>query len=177
MSFLFVKEPSQWVLKIQSYEELMEYAEASDLFDKDKEQYKIVKGYRNDDNTAMTHTNFGWFVKNRQNDDFSIDECYDALKLLQFQTMAKILSETGEIYINRRGGFHGKRSEKEYSNFVRRNFLDFPRLYSKDIRIEQFPDGRHYYAYVGDVQVKDGNILKWDNYDEAFSAAKKMVII
>ena len=44
-----------------------------------------------------------------------------------------------------------------------------------DIRIEKFPYGAHYYAYVGDVQVKDGTTLKWNTYEEARRQAEKYV--
>ena len=87
--------------------------------------------------------------------------------------MLKVLNETGAIYVNRKGGFHG--NYKVYDNFVHRTTLDFPRFYSKDIRIKRFEDGTHWYAYVGDMQVRDGDILKWNSYDEAYNQAKKYV--
>lgn len=40
-----------------------------------------------------------------------------------------------------------------------------------DIRIKKFPYGNHYYAYIGDMQVKDGNIIKWNTYEDAHRAA------
>ena len=35
--------------------------------------------------------------------------------------------------------------------------------------------GNHYYAYIDDVQVRDGDKLKWDSYDEAYSYASSLV--
>lgn len=35
--------------------------------------------------------------------------------------------------------------------------------------------GQHYYAYVGDMQVRDGDVLKWNTYDEASIRACALV--
>jgi hypothetical protein len=58
---------------------------------------------------------------------------------------------------------------------VRRANIDFPKYHEQDIHIARFPDGQHYYAYIGDMQVRDGDILKWDTYDEAFAQAQKYI--
>lgn len=36
---------------------------------------------------------------------------------------------------------------------------------------DECPHGCHYYAYIGDMQVKDGNIIKWNTYEEAHRVA------
>ena len=64
--------------------------------------------------------------------------------------------------------------DKEYA-VVKREKLVFPKFDKNDIRIEKFPYGAHYYAYVGDVQVKDGTTLKWNTYEEARRQAEKYV--
>ena len=35
--------------------------------------------------------------------------------------------------------------------------------------------GQHYYAYVGDMQVRGGDVLKWNTYDEAYIRACALV--
>lgn len=39
------------------------------------------------------------------------------------------------------------------------------------MEVKSFPGGDHFYAYIGDMQVRDGDILKWDTYDEAYNQA------
>ena len=47
----------------------------------------------------------------------------------------------------------------------------FPDFKRHQIRVKSFPGGDHFYAYIGDMQVRDGDILKWDTYDEAYNQA------
>ena len=35
--------------------------------------------------------------------------------------------------------------------------------------------GEHYYAYIDKMQVHDGDILKWDTYEEAYAHALAIV--
>ena len=35
--------------------------------------------------------------------------------------------------------------------------------------------GEHYYAYIGNMQVRDGDILKWNTYEEAYSKALEYI--
>lgn len=59
--------------------------------------------------------------------------------------------------------------------FVRRKELVWPTFNVNDIRIKSFQGGQHFYAYVDDVQVREGSgndtKLKWDTYEEAYQAA------
>ena len=51
----------------------------------------------------------------------------------------------------------------------------FPTFCRSDIRAEQFKGGKHWYAYIGDMQVRNGDIMKWDTEEEARRAAEKLV--
>ena len=177
MSFLFVKEPKDWFLKIQSIDDLLNYYYANDLFEEDKQQYIQLQNnpYCNDD-TCCTHTVFGWFINNGKEHGISYDEMYKRIADVQFRSMLKVLNKTGTIYVNRKGGFHPELENETYSTFVHKDKLEFPKCFTKDIRVEKFYDGIHWYAYVGDIQVRDGNILKWNTYDEAYKQAQKICI-
>ena len=60
----------------------------------------------------------------------------------------------------------------EYDMFCRRKELVFPNYNVSDIRIKQFENGEHFYAYIGDTQVKDKyNNMKWNTRNEAYEAA------
>lgn len=76
---------------------------------------------------------------------------------------------------DKQGGWWLKIDSVDYDNFCRRDELIFPNFQISDIRIKQFDKGQHYYAYVGDMQVRDGDVLKWNTYDEAYTRACALV--
>ncbi len=61
------------------------------------------------------------------------------------------------------------------TQFCRRKSLVFPNFKKSDIRIRKYDYGSHYYAFVGDMQVRDGDKLKWNTYEEAYLNAEKLV--
>ncbi len=84
----------------------------------------------------------------------------------------KDLRERGAVYFNFKGGkTHGVTAKQ----FCRRKNLIFPQYKEADIRISQFTGGTHYYAYVGDMQIRDGETLKWNSYEEAYKKACEAV--
>lgn len=80
--------------------------------------------------------------------------------------------ENGETFVN---GVGGKTFSLDYDQFVWRKDLVFPHYTIADIRIKQFEKGQHYYAYVGDTQLRNGEKLKWDTYNEAYNFAVAVV--
>lgn len=84
----------------------------------------------------------------------------------------KDIMANGETFVNPVGG---KTFSLEYDQFVWRENLVFPNYTLKDIRIKQFEHGKHYYAYVGDTQIRNGEDLKWDTYNEAYDFAVAIV--
>jgi hypothetical protein len=58
--------------------------------------------------------------------------------------------------------------------FVSKRFL-WPNWQADDIRTEQWTEGYHWYAYVGDVQVKEGDTVKWASEEEARAAAFRYI--
>lgn len=86
------------------------------------------------------------------------------------------LLEKGILYINSKGGYHFPyEGQTPETQFCHRKELIFPEFKENDIRIKSFPGGQHYYAYIGDVQIHNGDILKWDTYKEAYERAHKLV--
>ena len=59
--------------------------------------------------------------------------------------------------------------------YIHKKDLVFPEFSEKDIRITKFPYGRHYYAYIGMTEVKDGDEIKWNTYEEAYKRAKAYI--
>jgi hypothetical protein len=81
-------------------------------------------------------------------------EITDAL----FRGMNKTVQEKGHIYINKNGGyFHlvpgmEETETKEVEQFI---------IPGQKIEIKQWPNGEHYYAYVGGVSVEMDGTNKW----------------
>ena len=84
----------------------------------------------------------------------------------------KDIEENGETFVNPVGG---KTFSLKYDQFVWRENLVFPDYTIADIRIKQFEKGQHYYAYVGDTQLRDGDKLKWNTYAEAYNFAMAVI--
>lgn len=80
--------------------------------------------------------------------------------------------QLGPIYVNAYGGWH---LGGEYSDYLHRDRLIFPDFGKKQIRVKQFDGGKHYYAYIGDLQVRDGDKLKWDCFEDAYNQALSYV--
>ena len=89
--------------------------------------------------------------------------------------MAKALREGNLIYLNQKGGWHVGKDERD-AEWVRRKELIFPVFKHNQISIEKFPSGTHFYAYVDGLQVRNGDQLKWDTYDEARKFAQKWIM-
>ena len=80
--------------------------------------------------------------------------------------------QLGPIYINAYGGWH---LGGEYSDWLHRDKPIFPDFGKEQIRVKKFDGGSHYYAYIGDLQIRDGEVLKWNTYSEAYNQALKYV--
>lgn len=100
---------------------------------------------------------------------------YGAFESLQVEfgmALHRDVMENGETFINPVGG---KTFSLEYDQFVWRRHLAFPNYSVNDIRIKQFEGGSHFYAYLGDTQLRDGEKLKWSTYGEAYDFAVAVV--
>ena len=99
---------------------------------------------------------------------------YDLMMSIWLDTALKILREEGVVCMNRWMAIHAPRDGKS-GVFVRKKEPVFPFYHESDIRVSRFPDGRHFYVYVGKAEVRDGNIVKWDTYEEAYNAAQQIL--
>lgn len=92
------------------------------------------------------------------------------LKIDSVEQLKVITEEDRAVLINRYGGWHpGPKSG--YKNWCHKDKLIFPDFKKNQIRVSKFPDGAHFYTYIDDLQVRDGDILKWNTYDEAYNHA------
>lgn len=99
----------------------------------------------------------------------------DGFKCLRLESAEKMLGDIrdyGACFVNSVGGStYGVTQD----NFCRRKSLVFPHFTQKDIRVKSFQNGKHFYAYIGDIQVRQGETLKWESYNEAYEVALSMV--
>ena len=188
MSYTFVLKNGGWWLKISSLEELVDYYKTTkgtnkwwnviDNYIQGKEfnEYKRKRSLIS--NTHMPHEKEANLaqavVYHAANNNQNIIEAIMELSGTIASNQMRDLQERGAIYINRLGGYHGD-STQEKLPFIHRDKLVFPNFQEKEIRVKQFPNGEHWYAYIDDVQVRDGDTLKWNTYKEAYTQAKKYI--
>lgn len=175
-----------WWLRITSVEELIEYykqiapvrnGKAFENYFYGKEWNGYHPGFENDrhaphhETAAYTDAVVRYAAKNDLNIFNALTEFTQMVALQQLEE----LKEHGTIYINRVGGYTWKTEKSIEYALVRRDELVFPEFKKNEIRVKRFPYGNHFYAYIGDLQVKDGDQMKWNTYEEAYAQAKKLL--
>jgi len=75
-----------------------------------------------------------------------------------YKDMANAIQEFGAIYINNKGGYFTLGADMEESNIQN---IDQYILPGAKIEIKKWPNGTHFYAYVGGVSVVWNNKNKW----------------
>jgi hypothetical protein len=89
-----------------------------------------------------------------------------------FQAKEKSIIEYGKIYINKNGGYFPHTDDISVLDEMEVGKLIFPQYTEKDIRIQKWEGGRHYYAYVGGFEVEMNGLKKWGTEEEAMDMAK-----
>lgn len=202
MDYLFVFEPNNhsWWLKVSDMDQLMDYIKLTqssryegalnlyfDIFKKgansdedgtDRSVMEILDSLPNDVRFNIfinNHNDYNLMVSaimKAEQYEVSILEGFRLLNMEFGMKMMKNIQEYGQIYINRVGG---NTHDLNYTQSCRQSKMVWPDFTEKDIRIKRFPYGSHYYAYVGNVEVKDGNKKKWNTYEEAFRIVSSIV--
>ena len=175
MEYLFVRKGGGWWLKINSIEQFADYCEKTD------------SRWANEFHNLINSKEFtGHGVNHASEIAYNIG-MYGAIRKMTpieatmnfrnevLRNQLSALMQYGEIYINSKGGYHFKTGDEDYTQFVRRKKLVFPNYSKNDIRVKQFPGGTHFYAYIGDMEVRDGDVLKWDDYESAYKKAVELV--
>lgn len=194
--FVFDPESKGWWLKIDSVDGLLDYFRKTkreyigsgfelywELYKKMKEEgYKSVREYLEAMpqeerfhlmmNDLQSFNSMYAAIMSAENNDTTIIDGFRSLNLeMGFQCL-KSLERDGVIYFNPVGG---KTFRIDYSQFCRKKELSFPHFTEQDIRVSSFKGGTHYYARVGNVEVRNGDIIKWDTYEEAYNKAKELI--
>lgn len=180
----FVSNGNGWWLRIEDAEQLTEYVE------------KINTRFGDSMMNVMSACNSGKYQHyTSQLDSYleilyrtSGDSLVNTTQKLMFnlaKTYFDLMSEAGYVYINKHGGCNNFPIDNAV--VVNRNECVFPDYNEKNIRIRTWKQEDqlrgefksnykyHYYAYLGDMQITDGQKMKWDTYDEAYNFALKFV--
>ena len=188
MEWLFVMKDrgthnAGYWLKISSVDELVEYIKITNptRYGKAFENYVFGKDYGEITNSHGPHLDAepltqaivinAQNMKSKYDTAMNIFQAIESFSSMVAMNMLNSLQETGAIYINRVGGYHGYYKDSKENGFVRRKELVFPDFKKDEIRIKKFSNGEHYYAYIDDMQVRDGDTLKWNTYEEAYKQA------
>lgn len=187
MEYLFVHDKNGgWWLKVTTAEQVLDYVTQSTLYGEGLDLYwELVKqgieplhlpldkriefmtGERSRAFMSMQGA-----ITEAVKYECSIVDGFKAMRLEFAENMMKEIRESGACYANSVGGMT---FGVEADNFCRRSSLTFPQFNKDDIRVKRFDNGTHFYAYIGDIQVRQGEILKWNSFDEAYKMALSML--
>lgn len=175
MKYLFVYKDGTWWLKIKTVEELLNYHDKTDgrwsgAFDNLIHSKEFYDGEKHASNLAYVIGMFG--SKRGLNAVESVVE----FKSKIFDAQMDLILEGHTLFINEKGGYHfDYNGDKPASQFIYRNEFVFPNFSKDEIRVKSFPGGHHFYAFIGDMQVRDGDMLKWNTYEAAMKVAESVV--
>ena len=174
MKYRFVFKNGGWWLKISTIEELTDYMEQTKL------KNPIAQGFNSAINSkefgyGMDHVNnAGYLIGLRaEKNNMSLLESALFLALETDNAQIEQLKNGNNIYFNKNGGWHyGK---NDYTQWCDKEKLIWPDFKTSQIKIEKFPNGEHFYAYVDNMQIRDGDTLKWNTYEEAYNKALQYI--
>lgn len=179
--FTFVFINGGWWLKVSTVAELNDY-----LVETDSRWENAINNLLNskeftrygDEHAGALETSIGFFgVNNGIN-------WLEATILFKEQIVNDQLNEIRKgntVVINKKGGYcvltpdELSGDNKAYRQWLRKKELIFPNFTRKELKIKKFPLGNHWYAYLGDVQLRDKDIIKWNTYEEAYEYAKQFI--
>lgn len=183
--FVFDIDSKGWWLKIDSVEKLNDYylrtldsrfSDALSLYLRDGSTEDILNNLDVSDRLQKimdpTFKRLQMIELQARKHNKSILDSIISINLESGISQLNDIREYGSIFINPVGG---KTFGIEYDRFVRRKNLVFPNFNAADIRVKQFDNGDHYYAYIGDVQVKVSGVYKWNTFDEAMRVAESYI--
>lgn len=155
-----------WMLKINTKEELFEHEEllVHPQIKSAGSEYILNQGshYTNTVTSVAAHVA-----------DITGKSFWEALGQFMGDAMLAKLNaiQKGCIYVNCNGGWFHWHEDLEERFVIEKDSLVWPDFDTNDIRIIQWPNGKHYYAKIGNLDVVWNGEQKWDTYEDAMQAA------
>lgn len=187
MEYLFVFSKGGWWLKIDNIEKLTDYQKKVGMsrFENALQMYldkghpseilETLKDQPEKRIELMGNRDFKYLqaaVILAEQGKQNIFGGFRCLNIESGMTELRVMRAYGAVYINPVGGHT---YDLEYTQFCRRKDLVFPDFKESDIRIQKYEAGCHYYAFIGDMQVRNGNQMKWNTRDAAYQMAKSII--
>lgn len=187
---LFVHDGRQWWLKLTEADQIADYHKktAGSRYEGAINLYRKLRQEGREWHNLFDGMELQERIKMMESKDFKYMQCaiikaqqvegtiFDGFRCLNMEIgMAQLdnIRQYGAGFINPAGGHtHGV----ETVQFCRRKQLVFPDFKKEDIRVRKFNGGQHWYAYIGDMQVRDGDRLKWNTQEAARAAAEALVV-
>jgi len=175
MKWKFFHNGDGWWLRIESVEELIEYQKHDNRGSLALDRYlqHELNGAKLD-NLSLALQMIG------QKENCTAFAAASKFQLKFYETYLRHLQEDGFININCMGGCNS--IDWEMKQVIYKDNLSFPSFTKNDIVIKTFKpvDYRsnyeyHFYAYLGNFQLTDGNKVKWNTEKEARDFAERFI--
>jgi hypothetical protein len=160
-----------WMLVIESLEDLMDYH-------KNVMKVQIPRAWDNlieiQKGKAHVETNLAYLIycSTPSSNNTSLVELTTMVGDRIFDAKASGIIAHGKIYINKNGGYFPHTNDITVLDEMAVEKLIFPQYTEKDIRIQKWEGGKHYYAYVGNFEVEMFGLKKWNTEEKATQMAK-----
>ena len=92
-----------------------------------------------------------------------------------YEAKLKAINDGKMIYINKVGGCITMDKDIPFADSIKKRKCVYPEYIKSDIRVIRWPNGKHYYAKIGSVEVEINNETKWVKYETAYSNALKFL--
>lgn len=175
-TFVYEEPDNGWWLKIDSAEKLGDYHKKTESmygecfmdYVNHAKEYEETGDYRVFEN-KRTYP----IVLFGQRRHLTIMDAIIQFRLSIFSQQCDSIRDHGYILINKAGGYHG--GPVKYTQFVHRKTFTWPDFKESDIRISQFPGGTHWYVHIGDMELREGEDIKWNSKSDARMAAMRYI--
>jgi len=176
MEYTFVKPVNvrtgiiyDWCLKVSDMKTLLSYEEKISGENITSLVSEISPNY-------TKHHSFEYLLSKLMacNNESSIVESYVKFHSDASNGRFKIMQKHGAIYIQQSRGYFCHSEDIKITAEIKTNEIIYPQ--GKGVRYIKWPEGKHWYAKIGNLDVKVDGKMKWDTKEEAEKAVKKFVL-
>lgn len=171
--FKFCKSNNGWWLVISDIDQLLAYKDKTSS----KYGHAIVNNAVGKPNPYQRLYETAEILA--QSHNISVVESMCSLADSMTQRQIDAINSGKTIWFNERGGWNY--GLKGITATVYRDKILFPNYTEKDIRISRWGGGQHFYAKIGEIEVKEvvngETVMKWNTRSEAYQKALTYCIV